>query len=91
MKLKVNQLEYERASLLNRFVHVDVQVPQLATAEAPVTQPFMGGFDDVGDEVAKVMGLDVFAPPEPGTDTLDNQARQYNPAEVKISDLTQGT
>ena len=60
LKAKVNQLEYERAALLQQVASVTLPVPELVQKPAP-DLPDEGAFEDIGDDLAKVLHLDSFA------------------------------
>ena len=60
LRAKVNQLEIERSSLISQAYGIHTPVPQLA--RQPVLDPVQQSlkdfsFDDVGDQVARIMGL----------------------------------
>lgn len=57
MRVRLTQLEFERAQLLKKYMNIDVPSPSF---EQPDNQPDMNqviGFDDVGDKIAAELGL----------------------------------
>ena len=64
MRIKINQLEMERASLINKAFNIQLPaVPELVrtTILPKQADPNMfSGFDDIGDDVAKALGFPVF-------------------------------
>lgn len=63
MVLRLTQLEHERASLIHRYMGVQITVPdvQLDVPVTPVPVSSMSdipSFEDIGDEEAKKQGLD---------------------------------
>ncbi len=61
MRIRVNSLEFERASLLDKVYGLRVTVPEIARSITPPSSDLFPSnldiFNDVGDEVAKSMGL----------------------------------
>jgi len=62
LRAKVNQLEMERAGLIERAYQIKLPaIPELIrTPSEPFTPPEFG-FDDIGDELAKAIGLPTHA------------------------------
>jgi hypothetical protein len=65
MQVRLTQLEYERAQLINNYMGIKLPVLEIAKTEtaAPLitTETLLNqtvSFDDIGDEAAKAMGLD---------------------------------
>ena len=65
LKVRLTQLEYERATLINNYMGVKIPVPELikdseihpqVTAEAILNATL--DFGDIGDDAAKAQGLD---------------------------------
>ncbi len=56
-RMRINQLEQERSQML--FQYTGVKVPTPTIHEPPVDQALAAtmGFEDVGDEVAKKLGI----------------------------------
>jgi hypothetical protein len=58
MRVRLTQIEFERAQLIKRYMNVDVPTPSF---EHPADdRPDMNqviGFDDIGDEVAAKLGI----------------------------------
>ena len=59
LKAKVNQLEYERAALLQQTSNVSIPVPEIMQ-RPPTNLPDQGAFEDVGDRLAQALNLDQF-------------------------------
>ena len=65
MRVRVTQLEHERAVMLDHFMSIKVQVPEIISAPSPSADDFarqmqaytQNLFNDVGDERAKALGL----------------------------------
>lgn len=65
---RVNSLELERAALLKAAYNVNVPAPEIAKEPAyvdPNFDPKNFSFEDVGDDVAKKLGLPVYGPVNP--------------------------
>lgn len=61
MTTRVNVLEMERATLLEKAYGVKTIVPEIVRTRAGVSPPTMADlFEDMGDTAAKVMGLPVY-------------------------------
>ena len=64
MRVKINQLEMERAGLINKAF--GIQLPAIPELVRTTTLPkqadpnLFGGFDDIGDDVAKALGFPIF-------------------------------
>lgn len=62
LRIKVNQLEQEKAALMEKAYHVQLSVPTIARTLPAIDPQFdprnFAGFEDVGDIMAKAMGLD---------------------------------
>ena len=59
LRLRVNQLEAERAMLLQSVTKLPMPVPQLVmTTPREAPQPIRDFFTDLGDEAAKAMGIE---------------------------------
>lgn len=60
MRVKINQLEMERAGLINKAFNIQLPgVPELVrtTTLPKQTDPnIFAGFDDIGDDIAKALG-----------------------------------
>ena len=57
MRVRLTQLEFERAQLLKRYMNIDIPTPSF---EAPADHPDPNetfSFNDVGDEIAKKLGI----------------------------------
>lgn len=60
---RVNQLEVERAALLEKVTGIHTAVPEIIRAVPPQTVESLmnsGIFDDLGDEKAKNLGMPVY-------------------------------
>ena len=65
-RTKINQLEMERAGLIERAYQIKLpSVPELVRTSNPNFDPnqFSVSFDDMGDELAKKLGLPVYGDP----------------------------
>lgn len=65
LKVRLTQLEYERAQLINNYMGVKIPVPELVKEEQThpmiTAEQVLGAtidFSDIGDEAAKTQGLD---------------------------------
>lgn len=65
LRVRVNQLEHERATLFQAVTKLPMSVPSIrpadpyAASSAPNTRPDMAAlFEDVGDELARTLGID---------------------------------
>lgn len=61
LRVQVNQLQLERAGLLEKAYGIKTQVPEVmrvSTVTAPNFEEF--SFSDVGDEVASKLGLPIY-------------------------------
>lgn len=59
LRMKVNQLEFERAGLLEKAYNIKLPVPEIARQHQPI-DPNEFSFEDLGDDLAKKLGLPVF-------------------------------
>lgn len=63
LRVKINQLEFERVALLEKAYGIRVPAPEL-TRHRPATDPDMDprnfSFEDIGDEVAHKLGLPLY-------------------------------
>lgn len=60
LRMKVNELELMNKALIQQAYGIALPAPEL-TRQAPVADPLQHfSFDDVGDEVAKKLGLNIF-------------------------------
>lgn len=63
-RVKVNQLEHERAALLDKAYGIRVPVPEVAVKASTPLPDLIAmntfSFNDVGDEMAKTLGLPVY-------------------------------
>ena len=61
-RVKINQLEYERAALLEKAYNIKLPVPEIArTASNYDLESFSQfAFEDLGDETAKKLGLPTY-------------------------------
>jgi hypothetical protein len=61
-RIKVNQLELERASLLEKAYGIRTPVPQVEHRPSPALDPLNVEhlFDDIGDELASKFGLPAY-------------------------------
>lgn len=61
MRMRVNQLEHERAMLIQNYMGVKIEVPTIRSKEdVTMVPPTLGGrsiFDDMGDAAAKAEGV----------------------------------
>lgn len=59
LRAKVNQLEIERAGLIRQAYNINVPAPQLVREPEvdPTYNPREFSFDDIGDQVARIMGM----------------------------------
>ena len=65
LRSKVNQLEMERAGLIEKAYNIKLPaVPELFRTPARPIDPsdLAVGFDDIGDDVARVLGLPIHGP-----------------------------
>lgn len=62
LRMKVNQLEYQNAALLEKAYNVKLPVPEIARRQVPdpATDEKNFSFDDLGDEVARKFGMPVY-------------------------------
>ena len=61
IRLRVNQLEIERGGLLEKATGIKTVVPEIVRTPSNVDQMVNNfTFDDVGDEMAKRLGLPLF-------------------------------
>ena len=59
LRTKVNALELERAGLMEKAYNIRLPVPEIARQHQPI-DPNEFSFEDLGDEMAKKLGLPVF-------------------------------
>jgi hypothetical protein len=58
-RVRLTQLEYERAQLIQRYMGISVPVPQFDKSVDDRPDPNQTiDFNDVGDDVAKALGID---------------------------------
>ncbi len=59
---QINALQFERAALLDKAYGIKAPVPELVKAapRLPEMKPEDFSFDDVGDEIAKHLGLPIY-------------------------------
>ena len=61
LRMRVNQLEVERAQLLEKATGIKTAVPEIVRAPSQMeTMINQFTFDDVGDEMAKKLGLPAY-------------------------------
>lgn len=65
LRMQVNTLQFERTALMDRAYGIKVPAPELARSAQPFN-PSEFSFDDLGDEVAKKLGLPLYSEPRPG-------------------------
>ena len=58
MRMKLNSLEMEKAALIQKAYGVTVPVPSIERAQQ--SDPGLDPFSDVGDELAKKLGLPLY-------------------------------
>lgn len=62
-RMQVNQLQLERTALMEKAYNIRIPTPEisrLAPPQDPSTDPKNFSFEDVGDEMAKKLGLPVW-------------------------------
>lgn len=65
LRNKVNQLELERAGLIEAAYQIKLPaVPQIQRQRLPTVSPNEFSFSDVGDELARKLGLPVWTAPD---------------------------
>ena len=57
LKASINRLEMERGAYLKKHENLDVDVPQFEQSPAP---PDRSGFEDIGDELARKLGMTLY-------------------------------
>lgn len=64
LRMRVNQLEHERAILINKVHGIDVGSPMIAKVQPPPPDlhELQFSFEDVGDDIAKQLGLELPTP-----------------------------
>ena len=67
IRKQINMLQFERTALLQKAYGISVPTPEIVQTFAPQTKADamtgdMSIFDDIGDEVAKKLGLPVYGP-----------------------------
>jgi hypothetical protein len=70
-RIKLNQLEYEKAALFEKVTGMKVPAPEIVKQRMASSQALdqMIGFDDMGDKLAKQYGFDLHdVRPLPGQD-----------------------
>lgn len=63
IRLQINTLQLERAALMEKAYGIKVPAPELVKApptKSPDSPRDEFSFDDIGDEVAKVLGMPVY-------------------------------
>jgi hypothetical protein len=62
LRMKVNALEFERSALLEKAYSIKLPAPIIVKAPVPQGEPQVDdfSFDDVGDELARNLGLPVY-------------------------------
>jgi hypothetical protein len=62
LRMKVNQLEYERAALMEKAYNIHIPTPEIARQPTidPTFDPKNFSFEDVGEVAAKTLGLPTF-------------------------------
>lgn len=60
-RVKCNQLELERAQLLEKAYGVRVPVPEIARSTPPMMQFDQSLFEDLGDKKAQELGLPIYS------------------------------
>lgn len=60
LRVKVNGMEIERAQLLEKAYNIKVPVPEIVRTTGKTPSFNSALFEDVGDEVAKELGLPVY-------------------------------
>jgi hypothetical protein len=60
-RVKCNQLELERAQLLEKAYGVRVPVPEITRSTPPMLHLDAALFEDIGDKQAKELGLPVYS------------------------------
>lgn len=62
LRMKVNQLEYERTAFMEKAFNIKVPVPEITRQPTvdPTFDPKNFSFEDVGDPLAKTLGLPTF-------------------------------
>ena len=59
-RAKINQLELERSALLQKAYDISIPVPQIVRQQPdPERQLKQFSFDDVGDDIARVLGIPI--------------------------------
>lgn len=58
MRLQVNQLQFERAALLEKAYSIRVPAPEITRPREPDFKLDTAQFEDVGDEAAAQLGLE---------------------------------
>lgn len=60
MRMRVNALEFENKALMQKAYNISLPAPELTTRTAQVPEPYDFSFNDVGDVMAKQLGLNIF-------------------------------
>lgn len=62
LRIQYNQLQLERTALMDKAYGIKVPTPELVRAQpkAPSIDEMVMSFDDMGDELAKRLGYDVY-------------------------------
>lgn len=59
-RAKINQLELERAALLQKAYDITIPAPQIMRQQSdPDSKLKQFSFDDVGDDIARVLGIPI--------------------------------
>lgn len=65
MRVRVNALEFERAALLDKAYGIKTPIPEIVRTLPPSSTPSplsnLDVFDDMGDELAKSLGLQSYS------------------------------
>ncbi len=57
-RLRLVQVEFERAALIKKFMGVDIPVPEIEDPYQPIDPSATPDFSDVGDEEAAKLGIE---------------------------------
>lgn len=60
LRVRVNQLENERAQLIKKAYNIDIPVPEIARQPSSLPEPISALFEDLGEDTAKKLGLPVY-------------------------------
>ena len=67
LRMKVNQLERERAQLIEKAYNITLPAPEL-TRHVAADVPDAFSFEDIGDDLAKRLGMPIFGHQQPHQD-----------------------